>query len=77
MYLTNICTHDEWIGMKPGCGTGRYSVTYSGTESPVKREKPNMNFVLKLFKLQNCSKPRPAEAASKKQLIFTHNHPVF
>ena len=30
---------------------------------PMKKEKPNMNFVLKLFKLQNWRKPRPAEAA--------------
>ena len=29
----------------------------------MKNEKPNMNFVLKLFKLQNWRKPSPAEAA--------------
>ena len=29
----------------------------------MKKEKPNINFVLKLFKLQNWRKPRPAEAA--------------
>lgn len=28
----------------------------------MKNEKPNINLVLKLFRLQNCSKPRPAEA---------------
>lgn len=28
----------------------------------MKNEKPNINFVLKLFRLQNCSRPRPAEA---------------
>lgn len=29
----------------------------------MKREKPKMNFDLKLLRLQNCRKPKPAEAA--------------
>jgi len=50
-----------WTGPRPE--TKRYSLKYCGTERPKKREKPRMNFVLKLFRLQNWRSPRPAEAA--------------
>jgi len=35
------------------------SLKYCGIDRPRKIEKPSMNNVLKLFRLQNCSKPSP------------------
>nr|GMD07207.1 hypothetical protein Iba_chr06cCG4990 [Ipomoea batatas]GMD08773.1 hypothetical protein Iba_chr06dCG1750 [Ipomoea batatas] len=47
---------------------------YCGTESPMKNENPRMNFVLKLLRLQNWSKPRPAEAACQTEHNRIMNH---
>jgi hypothetical protein len=38
----------------------------------MKNENPNINFVLKLFRLQNWRKPKPAEAAHNNILLLTH-----
>ena len=40
-----------WTGPKPLIAV--YSLKYWGTDKPRKIEKPNMNFVLKLLRLQN------------------------
>lgn len=39
----------------------------------MKKEKPKINFVLKLLRLQYCSKPRPAEAVHKHVLRFNRD----
>jgi len=39
---------------------------YCGMERPRKNEEPSTNLVLKLLRLQNWRKPRPAEAAYPK-----------
>lgn len=39
---------------------------------PMKNENPKINFVLKLFRLQNWRKPKPAEAAHNVMLLLTH-----
>jgi hypothetical protein len=38
-----------------------YSLKYCGIERPMKTENPRINFVLKLFRLQNWRILRPAE----------------
>jgi hypothetical protein len=38
-----------------------YSLKYCGIDKPMKIEKPSINFVRKLFRLQNWRKLRPPE----------------
>lgn len=46
-----------WTGPKPLIAV--YSLKYCGTDKPMKMEKPSMNFVRKLLRLQNWRKLRP------------------
>lgn len=58
-FMFLVLTHlaPVWTGPKPF--TAVYSLKYCGIEKPMKIEKAKMNFVLKLFKLQNWMKLRP------------------
>nr|GMD94645.1 hypothetical protein Iba_chr15aCG4520 [Ipomoea batatas] len=49
--------------MGPELKTIWCSLKYCGSDSPRNKENPSMNLVLKLFRLQNCRNPRPAEPA--------------
>lgn len=53
-----------WTGPYPA--TDAYSLKYCGTDKPMKKEKPRINFVLKLLRLHNWRYPSPAEATHTK-----------
>jgi hypothetical protein len=69
-HLARVCT-----GPKPA--TEVYSLKYCGTDRPINKENPRMNFVRKLFRLQNCRNPTPAiPVCTRERISFFYDSTI-
>ena len=67
MAIILVLTAAEPVWDGPWPETRKNSLKFCATDSPRKSEKPRMNFVRKLLRLQNCRSPSPAEAGKVKR----------